>query len=877
MWTALQHRERGRWSRRRILTLGDHFIGDVGMRKAVFPFILGLLVLLTLGMLPSSAAQATSLRTLHSAQLFLPPYLNPRDRFGFDAGHDPAGYAVAQLHAGWYSDWWTNLDPSHPDSLTYVQLIHLQAGADPYDPAQVTLSPDRGTIAEIAAAHPGSLWLVGNEPDSLYAGNPILPEVYAIVYHDCYTFLKEVDPRAQVANGGIVQPTPCRLEYLDIVWDTYQQVYGGSMPVDVWNIHAFILREVYGSWGASTPPGVDPGCGIDYRVRDGDNIDIFRQNLIAFRQWMRDKGQQHRPLIISEYGVLWPDWFADEDGRTFPPIRVSHFMTRTFDLFLGETYPDIGYPEDEYRLVQAWAWYSLSDDQYYNGYLFHSDSKDLSPMGQAYSDYTAALPDTPYIDLTVQLWADSGPLEHLIPTVPEEPLTATLPVTGAVATLGKVPATGVVVTSSLPELRTVRDVPARYDGEVDLLPSASLVITRPGVYDLSLAADPAQVVADVRRWNNAYTTTVDARPDLQVAGCGFRYELGSKVQNSESQQVGLSVALTLTNAGLWPALPSSGTLYLSTTHGSPILPPQRFSIPTLGHGAQMTAVMELTLPTLSEDFCLLALEVDSDGVLDEQDEGNNRSEVMVPIVVTTTLKPDVTGVLTSNSHHLAFLFPAGTVTRSTEIRLMPRASSELPAGPLVGVTAFELAAYWDGRPISLTFASPVMVTWQYTDPDVAGLDEGALGLYALVGELEGGGASTNGARMHKLMGGGVHGWGTNTRIDMGDVHEWGADARTAGVGRWRRVFCVAQQHWPEVNLLSTCLSQSGDYAFGQGYVGYLPLVLVTDGGDGPEMWRPALRGGQPPPRCWGRGEDMGVCYWGLPLCLPPWAVPPASR
>ena len=48
-------------------------------------------------------------------------------------------------------------------------------------------------------------------------------------------------------------------------------------------------------------------------------------------------------------------------------------MTQTFDLFLYGTDSEIGYPADDYRLVQAWAWYSLSDDQQYNGYLWLID------------------------------------------------------------------------------------------------------------------------------------------------------------------------------------------------------------------------------------------------------------------------------------------------------------------------------------------------------------------------------------------------------------------------------------------------------------------------------------------------------------------------
>ena len=778
---------------------------EIRMKKLALPLALGLLLAVAVGLIVSLAAPTAPLRTLHSGHHFLPPYANHRDRFGFDSGA-LTGYDVALLHAGWYSNWTTSLNPSHPDGLTYIRLIRFHAGADPHDPAQVAVNPSREIIAEIVEAHPGSLWLMSNEPDSLYQGDPIYPDVYAHVYHDLYTYVKGLDLTALIANGGIVQPTPCRLEYLDIVWDTYQQAYGETMPVDVWNIHAFILREVYGSWGGSTPPGVDPSCGVDYPVRDGDNVDEFRNNLIAFRQWMKDKGEQDKPLIISEYGVLWPDWFADEDGHTFPPVRVSHFMTQTFDLFLNETYLDVGYPGDDYRLVQAWAWYSLSDDQYYNGYLFHSDPQQISPMGQAYADYTAALADAQYTDLAAQLWINLDPLKHLIPTVPYDALTVTLPVTGAVANLGKVRATGVVIASPLLGFQATQDVSGRYEEDVGLLPLPTLVLTQPGVYDVSLIADPAQALADPRCWNNTFTATVDARPDLLVSATVW------SIQPPGTLSGALGVTLTVANGGSWPSPPVSGTLYLSDTQGTLLLSAQRFPIPTIGSGAQVTVVEELALPTLSGDFYRLALEVDSDGAVDERDESNNRIEMVIPVVVTTMLQPDAAAVLTSTGGHLAFLFPAGTVTASTEIWFVPRATSELPPGPPIGVTAFALASYRGGQPVSLTPLLPITITWQYTDTDVAGLDEDALGLYRL---MEG--------------------------------------------ERWQRVVCPARQHLPEVNRLSTCIQRLGEYAFGQGYVLYLPLYLVSgdESGSQTQLSTPALPGS--------------------PLRLPPWAIPPASR
>ena len=776
------------------------------MRRLILPSILSPLLVLAVCVIVSRAGPTAPLRTLHSGHHFLPPYADARDRFGFDSGA-LAGYDVAQLHAGWYSNWMTGLDPAHPDGLTYVQLIRFHAGADSHDPAQVTVNPSQEVIAQIAATHPGSLWLMSNEPDSFYQGDPILPEVYAVVYHDFYTYIKDLDPTALVANGGIVQSTPCRLEYLDIVWDTYQQTYDEPMPVDVWNIHAFILREVYNSWGASTPPGVDPSCGIDYPICDGDNVDVLRNHLIAMRQWMKDKGEQNKPLIITEYGVLWPGWFADEDGRTFPPARVSHFMTQTFDLFLNETYPDIGYPEDDYRLVQTWAWYSLSDDQHYNGYLFHSGSKALSTMGQTYADYTASLADAQYTDLAAQLWVDLEPLEYLTLTVPYDALTATLPVTGMVANLGKVPAADVVILSSLLGYQAIQGVPARYEEDVAPLPLPALTITRPGFYEPALIADPAQAVTDPRRWNNTSTVTVDARPDLLALTGGY-------ATVPDHTQIHIQVA----NVGYWPSPPVSGTLYLSGTEGSLLLSGHRFSIPAIGAGAQANIVEELALlPTPGDDYYLLALEVDSDGVLDEQDESNNWIETLIPIVVITTLQPDSAGVLVSTSGRLAFEFSAGTVTTSTEVRFTPRLTSELLPGPLAGVTAFSLTAYRSGQQVSLSLLRPVTVTWQYTDVDVAGLDEDALDLYRLMED-----------------------------------------------GRWQRVLCPAQQRQPAVNRLITCIQQLGEYVFGQGYELYVPVVAASDDGSGLQTYLV------------GREAVPGVLP-GSPLRLPPWATPSMSR
>jgi hypothetical protein len=97
---------------------------------------------------------------------------------------------------------------------------------------------------------PGTLWMVGNEVDrgpdpggSHRVQGDTFPEIYAEAYHDVYHFIKERDPTARVANSGLVQVTPGRLQYLDKVWDTYWDIFKEPMPVDVWNMHVYILPE----------------------------------------------------------------------------------------------------------------------------------------------------------------------------------------------------------------------------------------------------------------------------------------------------------------------------------------------------------------------------------------------------------------------------------------------------------------------------------------------------------------------------------------------------------------------------------------------------------------------------------------------------------
>lgn len=298
-----------------------------------------------------------------------------RQRFGIGVGL-PAPWVkrLTDLNPGWFLDWSSLAPVGHPTGLEYVRMVRVPQGQP---------RPDLATLAGIAQRSPGSLWLIGNEPDVIWQDNAT-PEQYAGVYHDVYATLKQADPTSRIAIGGISQPTPLRLLYLDRILAAYRQQFGEDLPVDVWNAHNFILPEKRGEWGVDIPPGLDAASGLIVDIEDHDNLARFKQQIVDFRRWMADRGYRDQELIVSEYGVLM---YADFG---FPYERVRTFMLGTFDYFLTASDDTLGQPADGNRLVQRWCWYSLSDTHYPTGNLVDLTTGQLTALGQDFVDYVAA-------------------------------------------------------------------------------------------------------------------------------------------------------------------------------------------------------------------------------------------------------------------------------------------------------------------------------------------------------------------------------------------------------------------------------------------------------------------------------------------------------
>lgn len=290
---------------------------------------------------------------------------------------DVATAAGAGLPFGNYFNWWLETappltgEPTASDMIRFWQMVPVTQ-----DGPGVPWSK----IDQVVAAQPGAIWIVGNEPDVVWQDNTTA-EAYAAIYHDVYTFIKGRDPSARIAIAGVAQPSPLRFAYLEQILETYQDLYGALMPVDIWTVHAFILREEQDSWGIGIPPGMEESSGLLYEITDHNDLEIFAQSLVSFREWMADHGYAGKPLAVTEFGILQPADYG------FPPEVVTDFMLGALEI-LADARGETGDPDDHYQLVQNWFWYSVyNDGDFPTGNLYDSRQGDLTVVGRAYRDY----------------------------------------------------------------------------------------------------------------------------------------------------------------------------------------------------------------------------------------------------------------------------------------------------------------------------------------------------------------------------------------------------------------------------------------------------------------------------------------------------------
>ncbi len=294
------------------------------------------------------------------------------ERVGFGLSTQTnAAYWADRLGAGWFVDWSVRAWPAER-KVQYWQTIRVQ---------QDETQPDLESVVRMARTYPGQVWIIGNEPDNIWQDN-LTPEAYAAMYGKLYRAIKNVDPGAKIAIGGVSQPSELRLKYLERVVSSYREQFGAELPVDWWTVHAYVLREERDSWGAGIPPGIEDDTGLLIEPEQHGDLDIFKGQIMRFRGWMKAQGYQDKPLAVTEFGILLPEEFGYTDKV------VADYLKATFAWLDSAADPETGYPLDEGRLVQRWAWFSLADENFPTADLVDLPKREFTPAGNAFQAFT---------------------------------------------------------------------------------------------------------------------------------------------------------------------------------------------------------------------------------------------------------------------------------------------------------------------------------------------------------------------------------------------------------------------------------------------------------------------------------------------------------
>lgn len=186
-------------------------------------------------------------------------YPSPSDRFGVTASKDIEQYDLTGFPASSFVDWRVHYYETIPNAMIYYPMIGFSRTRN----GTYFYYPNGQELVDAIRRYPGATWIIGNEADTIWKNN-LPPEVYAQFFHELYNLIRSIDPTAKFAATSLATVSTLRLLWLERAWNAYQEQYGSEMPVDVWNIHPYVVNEMHNEWGAEIPAGIDNAVGYAY-------------------------------------------------------------------------------------------------------------------------------------------------------------------------------------------------------------------------------------------------------------------------------------------------------------------------------------------------------------------------------------------------------------------------------------------------------------------------------------------------------------------------------------------------------------------------------------------------------------------------------------
>lgn len=299
------------------------------------------------------------------------PKYTMKERFG--VGSD-GGEAMKLLGNGWYFDWAYTGGNRANNNIEYMGLLAAgyTDGTGLHPAEQAPDTPESATCIKYKdyittqgkQIYPDNMrWTIGNEigwGDGRRSANQ-----YANEFIKWYTCLKSINPTFQVGSGALV------------ALDHQIPDHGGSCATNTSDSGRQFFTDYINEIkriDSSKLPDLFVNHAYTYCRTGGITVDNFKAEINEQRQLMKELGLQNKDLIIKE----WAD-FSDNS---------VNYLNGTVSYLLSARDQNIGNPDDDYRLVQKWAWFIFvnTDDipVWKNAWLYNSHTSDLTALGYAY-------------------------------------------------------------------------------------------------------------------------------------------------------------------------------------------------------------------------------------------------------------------------------------------------------------------------------------------------------------------------------------------------------------------------------------------------------------------------------------------------------------
>jgi len=203
-------------------------------------------------------------------------------------------------------------------------------------------------VQSFARAHPGRLYIVGDEPDQYCTA----PSDYAIWYHEFVEGVRAADPTARFSPAGFAEPNwhccplpddvpaPCWTEkhsisYAEQFYNAHVNRYGVPPRVDEWRFHDFAINLPVGdvrTWWARVQREVDWSVAHGAPMVLGTwGFSGWNESLPAFQEHIKQaiglilsdsriKGAVYwsrEPWVHSPHYLMYPDGSLTAEGQTF--------------------------------------------------------------------------------------------------------------------------------------------------------------------------------------------------------------------------------------------------------------------------------------------------------------------------------------------------------------------------------------------------------------------------------------------------------------------------------------------------------------------------------------------------------------------------------